>query len=116
MKKVTLPLSLVLVFLALLFLGDFLYKSRFKKIEIKDLSQAQTLTLVANSKIVYGLEASVVGYLDDSAKIGNLVLGKGEVNALLYTGDCYVDTFQINYQPYKAKAGNLTVKYQFSTD
>lgn len=116
MKKFTYPLSLVLLLLALLFLGDFLYKSRFKKIEIKDLSQAQTLTLVAKSKVVYGLEAYVVGYLDDSAKIGNLVLGKGAVNTILHSGDCYVDTFRVNYEPIKAKAGNLTVKYKFSTD
>lgn len=116
MKKLTFLLSLVLIFLALLFLGDYLYKTRFQKIEIKAVSQPQTLTLVAKSKVVYGLEAYVEGYLDDSAKIGNLVLGKGTVDTILHSGDCYVDTFRINYEPIKAKAGNLTEKYKFSTD
>lgn len=112
MKKASFLFLLAITLLC----GYLLYQARFQKIEVKDVSQSQTLTLIAESKIVYGLEAYVEGYLDDSAKIGNLVLGKGEVKTLLLAGDCYVDTFRITYKPYKAKVGNLTVKYRFNTD
>lgn len=83
--------------------------------KIKDVSQAENLTLFAKNKNVSGLEVYVEGYLDDTAKINWTLLGKGKVNALIQTGDHYADTFAVNYLPLKAKSGHLTLRYRFDT-
>ena len=110
MKKILFLLAIVGIFTV-----DYLYNYRYYEIVVGDVSLPQTLVLVSKNKNVVGLEAYIEGYLDDTAKIGNLALGKGEVKTTLHSSDYYVDTFLINYIPYKAKAGNLTVKYRFNT-
>ncbi len=105
----------ILFLIAIVFIGIYYHTYRYHEIVVSDVNRPQTLVLVSKNKNVVGLEAYIEGYLDDTAKIGNLALWKGEVKTTLHSSDYYVDTFLINYIPYKAKAGNLTVKYRFNT-
>ncbi len=106
----------LLFLLALLLIGVYSFWPRFQKLELTDVSHPETLALISEQKMVYALEVQVEGFLDDTAKIGTQFIGKGEVHTTLYSGDFYVDTFRIDYLPYKAKSGHLTLKYHFKTN
>ncbi len=107
--------SIIVSILVLSFIGCVTW-NKFQKVGIENIAQAQTLTLIADNKLVHGLEVSIEGHLDDTAKIGNIFIGPGTVKIPLHSEDYYVDTFRVFYDPYKAREGVLTVKYCYMTN
>ncbi len=90
--------------------------NKFQKVGIENIAQSQTLTLIADNKLVHGLEVYIEGHLDDTAKIGTTFIGPGNVKIPIHSGDYYVDTFRVFYDPYRAREGVLTVKYCYMTN
>ena len=87
-----------------------------RHVDIADIRQAENIVLHATKPYPYRMMVQVRGYVNDTALIGNVKIGKGKVDMAYYEGDYYADTFTVRYYPYRADSGHLRVDYQFFTN
>ncbi len=84
-------------------------------VDVKDIGQPENLVLRTTTQYPHRLFVKLNGYVNDTAMIGNVKIGKGKVNRVYYDGDYYDDTFNLSYLPYKADSGHLEIYYRFYT-
>lgn len=85
-------------------------------VDVTDIRQAENIVLQTTKQYPHRLVVQIRGYVNDTALIGNVKIGKGKVETVYYDGDYYQDTFELPYYPYRADSGHLRIDYQFFTN
>jgi hypothetical protein len=103
------------ILLGLLYMPLLFACKKAERIDVRDVSQPELLVLT-NKKDIYvdKAEIRVKGYVNDTAMIGGVKTNKGNLDFVWYSSDFYEDTFYIQYKPYKADSGHISLYYRMS--
>ena len=78
---------------------------------VPDVGEPFTKTMICEEKYPTSFSIAMLGYLDDTARMGRIVL-EGFV-AKRFTADHYRGDRTFSYEPYKAKEGWLYIWYSY---
>ena len=87
-------------------------KENYSEIKISNLSKDTVFSLRSKEDNPTVLIFNVQGYIDDTCKISSIPIYKNNLNK-----DIFIDTYsketKLKFESYKAKNGNLIIKYKF---
>jgi hypothetical protein len=94
-----------------LFILFFFTSCGNKDIVIQNLAKDTLIKVKTNTSYPTNLRLKVTGFTDDNCIINNTIINKGKIDTLLQS-DWYKSEIVISYKAYKAKSGNIVIKYE----
>jgi hypothetical protein len=82
-----------------------------KDIVIQNLAKDTIIKVPTNTRYPTNLRLKVTGFTSDTCIVNNTKISKGKVDTLLQS-DWYKSEIIINYKAYKARTGNIVIKYE----
>ena len=111
-------IAYLLVFMIIAFLINSCSNNHTETIIIPDVGISEKYDVrfkLKDGKYVYKIHIHAKGNIDDTVKIGNLFLLPSKVDTTFRNRDWYSSGYILDYKPYKAKSGELSILIEFVT-